>query len=188
MSEPIRCGWSLKTPIYLDYHDQEWGRPVYDDQRLFEMLVLSGVQAGLSWLTVLKKRENYRNAFDQFDPEKIAAYTEEDIETLLQNSGIIRNRQKIKSAIVNAQACLRVRAEFSTFSNYLWQFTGHQVIFNHPETGSEIASVSPEAEHMSRNLRQRGFSFVGPTICYAFMQSVGMINDHIETCWCKYAN
>ncbi|MEQ9440797.1 MAG: DNA-3-methyladenine glycosylase I [Cyclobacteriaceae bacterium] len=187
MSAPVRCAWSLKAPLYLDYHDQEWGRPVYDDRRLFEMLALSGVQAGLSWLTVLKKRENYREAFDQFDPEKVADYDEEKIVELLQNTGIVRNRQKIQSAIVNAQACLKVRTEFSTFSEYLWQFTNQQVIYNHPEEGDKSPTISPESEQMSQDLRQRGFSFVGPTICYAFMQSVGMINDYIETCWCKYA-
>jgi len=185
MAEIERCAWALKTPLYLDYHDREWGRPVHDDQRLFEMLALSGVQAGLSWLTVLRKRENYREAFDQFDPEKVAQYGEADTERLLQNSGIIRNRQKIKSTIVNARACRQVLDKYGSFSEYLWQFTDHQVLMNHPKVGSEVATVSPESERMGKSLRQHGFSFVGPTICYAFMQSVGMINDHIESCYCK---
>lgn len=186
MEEPKRCAWVLKTPIYLTYHEEEWGRPVCDDQHLFEMLALSGVKAGLSWLMVLRKRENYRLAFDQFDPHKVAQYGKKEMEKLLQNDRIIRNRQKIKAIIVNAQAYLQVVDKYASFSDYLGQFTNHQVLMNHPKEGSKIATVSAESEQMSKSLRQYGFSFVGPTICYAFMQSVGMINDHIETCWCKY--
>lgn len=186
MEEPKRCAWALKNPIYLTYHDEEWGRPVYDDQRLFEMLALSGVQAGLSWLTVLRKRENYRLAFDQFDPHKVAQYGKKEIERLLKDAGITRIRQKIKAIIVNARAYLQVVDKYALFSDYLWQFTNHQVLMNHPKEGIKIATVSAESEQMSKSLRQYGFSFVGPTICYAFMQSVGIINDHIKTCWCKY--
>lgn len=160
-----RCSWCTADPIYIEYHDKEWGRPVHDDRRLFEFLILEGVQAGLSWLTVLKKRDNYRKAFDDFDAVKIARYDDKKIKQLLNNAGIIRNRLKIASAIANAKAFLNVQKEFGSFNKYIWSFQ----------------TLQPDV--MSRELKKRGFNFVGPTICYAFMQAVGMVNDHEADCF-----
>ena len=167
----------------MRYHDEEWGVPVHDDRRLFEFLILEGAQAGLSWSTILKKRDNYRLAFDYFDAEKIARYRSVKVAQLFRNSGIVRNRLKIQAAITNAKAFLKVRAEFSSFDSYVWQFTGDTTIQNAWRQLREIPSRTPEAEAMSKDLKQRGFRFVGPTICYAFMQACGMVNDHVVTCF-----
>ncbi|MCF6278655.1 MAG: DNA-3-methyladenine glycosylase I [Anaerolineales bacterium] len=179
----IRCPWPTNDPLYLAYHDEEWGVPVHDDRLLFAKLVLDGAQAGLSWITILRKRENYWQAFDQFDAEKIARYDEAKIAALMANAGIIRNRQKINSAIKNAQAYLRLRETESSFSEYLWRFVGGKPIVNALHSEADYVATSPESIAMSKDLKKRGFSFVGPTICYAFMQAVGMVNDHIVTCF-----
>jgi DNA-3-methyladenine glycosylase I len=178
-----RCKWAGPEQIYLDYHDYEWGVPVYDDRTLFEFLILEGAQAGLSWITILKKRENYRRAFDNFDPSKIANYDEKKIEELLQDPGIIRNRRKIEGAIDNARAFLKVQEEFGSFSQYIWGFVGGKPRVNHWTSHGEIPAQTSESQAMSRDLRKRGFKFVGPTICYAFMQAVGMVNDHTVDCF-----
>jgi DNA-3-methyladenine glycosylase I len=179
----IRCQWPGDDPLYVAYHDEEWGVPKHDERRLFEDLVLDGAQAGLSWITILRKRENYRAAFDNFDAQKVAAYGDEKIGELLSNAGIIRNRQKINSAIKNARAFLKVQEEFGTFDAYIWQFTGGKTLHNQWETMSEIPAKTAESEAMSKDLKKRGFSFVGPTICYAFMQAVGIVNDHVVSCF-----
>jgi DNA-3-methyladenine glycosylase I len=181
--ERIRCGWGTSDPLYLRYHDEEWGVPVHDDRHLFEMLILEGAQAGLSWLTVLRKRDAFRKAFDGFDPVKVSRYSGKRVEKLLQNSGIIRNRLKIEAAIRNAKAFLQVRGEFGTFDRYLWQFVGFEPIQNNWVRLKDIPAKTRESDAMSRDLKKRGFSFVGSTICYAFMQAVGMVNDHITTCF-----
>jgi DNA-3-methyladenine glycosylase I len=178
-----RCAWTGNDPLMIRYHDLEWGVPVYGDRKLFEFLILEGAQAGLSWSTVLKKRPHYRKVFDRFDPVKIAEYTEKDKERLLADAGIIRNRLKIDAAISNAQSFLAVKKEFGTFKKYIWQFTGGTPLINRFESLSEIPSQTKEAEVMSKDLKRRGFRFVGPTICYAFMQAVGMVNDHEVDCF-----
>ena len=178
-----RCGWCTSDPIYIEYHDKEWGRPVHDDRLLFEFLVLEGAQAGLSWLTVLKKRENYREAFDGFDAAKIACYNEKKVKELLGNEGIIRNRLKIASAIGNAKAFLAVQKEFGSFDNYIWQFVGGKTQKNHIPDIKKLPAKTPQSDDMSQDLKKRGFNFVGSTICYAFMQAVGMVNDHIIDCF-----
>ncbi|TDX99337.1 DNA-3-methyladenine glycosylase I [Thiohalophilus thiocyanatoxydans] len=178
-----RCGWAGPDQIYLDYHDHEWGVPVYDDRLLFEFLILEGAQAGLSWITVLKKREAYRAAFHNFDAEKIARFSRTQIEQLLKNSAIIRNRLKIESTISNAWAFLELREQQGRFSDYLWQFVDGQPIQNHWQDDSHVPASTGISEAMSRDLKQRGFRFVGPTICYAYMQAVGMVNDHITSCY-----
>ncbi len=179
-----RCGWCTSAPVYIDYHDKEWGRPVHDDRLLFEFLILEGAQAGLNWLTVLKKRENYRKAFDRFDAAKIARYDDKKIKQLLNNEGIIRNRLKITSAIANAKAFLAVQKEFGTFDKYIWQFVNGRHIKNHFPHFKVLPAQTPQSDAMSQDLRKRGFNFVGPTICYAFMQAVGMVNDHTTDCFC----
>lgn len=179
----IRCGWSQNIPIYTEYHDKEWGLPVHDDRKLFEMLILEGVQAGLSWLTVLKKRENYRKAFDNFDAKKISNYSEKKIQKLLMDEGIIRNKLKVRAAVINAKAFLDVQIEFGSFDKYIWQFTGGKQIKNKRKTLKDIPAKTPESDAMSKDLIKRGFKFVGSTICYAFMQATGMVNDHITTCF-----
>lgn len=184
MNNKKRCPWSGNEPIYIKYHDEEWGVPVHDDRHLFEMLILEGAQAGLSWITVLKKRENYRKAFDNFDAGKIAKYDDKKIEALLQNEGIIRNRLKIQSAITNAKAFLQVQKEFGSFDKYIWQFTGHKTLVNKRTSMKEIPARTPESDAMSKDLLKRGFKFVGSTICYAFMQATGMVNDHLTDCFC----
>jgi DNA-3-methyladenine glycosylase I len=182
--QPSRCPWvDLNKPEYIDYHDREWGVPVHDDKLLFEFLTLEAAQAGLSWYTVLKKRENYRKAFNQFDPKKMAKYDEKRIERLLGNSGIIRNRQKIMAAINNAKRFLEVKEEFGSFDTYMWRFVGGKPVVNKIRMLSDYPTTTPESEAMSKDLRQRGFKFVGPTICYAHMQATGMVNDHTLDCY-----
>jgi len=178
-----RCPWAESNSLMRAYHDTEWGVPVHDDRKLFEFLVLEGAQAGLSWATVLGKRENYRKAFDNFDPVLIALYTDEDVERLLADPGIIRNRRKILSAINNARRFLDVQDEFGTFAAYIWQFVDGQPIKNAFGTAAEVPTTSAAAEAMSKDLRKRGFTFVGPTICYAHMQATGMVNDHLVSCF-----
>jgi DNA-3-methyladenine glycosylase I len=178
-----RCGWCTADPLYQAYHDSEWGVPVHDDRELFEFLVLEGAQAGLSWITILRKREAYRWAFAGFDPARVAAFSDADLDRLLQDEGIVRNRLKISSARDNAQAFLRIQAEFGSFDAYVWPFIGGRPRVNHPASLAEVPAVTPEAEALSRDLKRRGFRFVGPTIMYAFMQATGMVDDHVATCW-----
>ncbi len=178
-----RCKWCVGIPIYEAYHDYEWGVPVYDDQKLFEFLILETFQAGLSWITILKKRENFRAAFDQFDYQKIALYNERKIEALLQDTGIIRNRLKVRATITNAIAFMEVQKEFGSFSKYIWQFTDGMPIINHPQTMIDITSTSPLSDAISKDLKKRGFKFVGSTVVYAFMQAIGMVDDHVADCW-----
>ncbi len=180
----IRCFGGPEDPLMMDYHDREWGVPVHDDRLTFEFLTLEGAQAGLSWQTILRKRENYRRAFDNFDPAKVAAYTDEDRRRLLADAGIVRNRAKIDSTISNAVRFLEVQREYGSFDRYIWQFTGHKTT-RRPGliTMENIPAQTPESEAMSRDLKKRGFRFVGPTICYAHMQAVGMVNDHITACF-----
>ena len=178
-----RCEWCGTDPLYVAYHDEEWGVPVHEDRRLFEMLILEGAQAGLSWLTILRKRNHYRNAFDRFDCEKIAAYGTSDIHRLLGDAGIVRNRLKIEAAIRNARSTLTLIGEFGSLDAFLWRYVDGIPIQNHWRALNEIASTSAQSDAMSRDLKQRGFNFVGSTICYAFMQAVGMVNDHISTCF-----
>ncbi len=177
-----RCSWGLGSDIYTAYHDNEWGVPVHDDRKLFEMLVLEGAQAGLNWLTILKKREGYRRAFDNFDPRKVAQYDEQKVAVLLQDPGIIRNRLKVNAAVTNARAFLSVQEEFGSFDRYIWQFVGGKPIINHWKTVQEIPATSPESDALSKDLVKRGFKFVGSTICYALMQSCGLVNDHTVNC------
>jgi DNA-3-methyladenine glycosylase I len=177
-----RCPWA-KTEHYIRYHDREWGVPVHDDRLLFEFLILEGAQAGLSWETILKKRENYRQAFDEFEPEIIAKYGLKKRQVLLSNPGIVRNRLKIEAAIQNAKAFLAVQKECGTFDDYIWEFVGHRPIQNAWKSMKELPSRSAESDTMSKDLKLRGFKFVGSTICYAFMQAVGMVNDHLVECF-----
>jgi DNA-3-methyladenine glycosylase I len=179
----IRCNWCLDHSLMTEYHDTEWGVPLHDDRRLFEFLVLDAAQAGLSWRTVLLKRENYRRAFDNFDPEKVARYTDKRLAQLLQNPGIVRNRLKVRSAVVNARAFLQVRDEFGSFDRYIWQFVGGIPRINRLRSMKDIPATSKESDAMSKDLKHRGFNFVGSTICYAFMQAAGMVNDHLVTCF-----
>lgn len=181
-----RCAWTGTDPLMIEYHDHEWGVPVHNDRKIFEFMVLDAFQAGLSWATILHKRENFRAALDNFNPEKIARYDDKKITELIQNAGIIRNRAKIRATVKNARAFLQVQAEFGTFDQYIWQFVGHQPKVNHWKIAAEIPATSPSAEAMSADLKKRGFSFVGPTICYAFMQAAGMVNDHEVGCF-RYA-
>ncbi|MDT8419865.1 MAG: DNA-3-methyladenine glycosylase I [Desulfuromonadales bacterium] len=181
-----RCAWSESSDLYRQYHDREWGVAVHDDRLLFEFLILEGAQAGLSWSTILNKRDNYRQAFDGFDPETVATYSEGKIEELLQNPGIIRNRLKIKAAITNARQFLQVQQEFGSFDRYIWSFVKDRTIVNSWEQLSDVPVSTPESVAMSRDLKKRGFSFVGETICYAYMQAVGMVNDHLVDCF-RYA-
>jgi DNA-3-methyladenine glycosylase I len=179
-----RCGWADNSnPLYITYHDQEWGAPVHDDRRLFEFLILEGAQAGLSWITILRKREHFRLAFDNFIPQKIAAYNEAKIVELMANPGIIRNRRKIEAAIQNARAFLEVQNEFGSFDAYIWQFVDGKPLKNAWKTLGEIPAQSEASLSMSKDLIRRGFHFVGPTICYAHMQATGMVNDHLVDCF-----
>ncbi len=182
MSEPSTCDWPSHDPLMTRYHDEEWGVPLHDDQKLFEFMLLDAFQAGLSWKTVLYKRENFRKAFDGFDPVIIAAYGEEDYDRLLADEGIIRNRAKIRGSIQNARCFLEVQKEFGTFDRYIWQFTGGKTINNQCKSLKDIQATSKESDAMSKDLKSRGFKFVGSTICYAFMQAAGMVNDHLVTC------
>lgn len=178
-----RCDWCGEDPLYQQYHDTEWGVPCFDDGILFEFLLLEGAQAGLSWITVLRKRENYRRAYDQFNPEKIARYTPKKIERLLQDPGIIRNRLKVQSAVRNAQAFLQVLERHDCFSDYLWQFVDGQPIQNNWQSMQQVPVTTPESDSMSKQLKKDGFNFIGSTICYAYMQSMGMVNDHLTECF-----
>lgn len=178
-----RCGWAGPDPIYIDYHDTEWGVPVYDDRLLFEFLILEGAQAGLSWITILKKREAYRRLFHNFDAEKVAHFSRTKIEHLRQNSAIIRNRLKIESAVSNARAMLDMQEHYGSFSDYLWQFVDGRPVQNSWKSDRQVPASTKTSEAMSRQLKRDGFRFVGPTICYAFMQAVGMVNDHITGCF-----
>ena len=179
-----RCDWVTSEQLYIDYHDQEWGRPSRDDRHLFEMLCLEGAQAGLNWWTILQKRDNYRRAFDQFDPGKIVTYDRKKIEQLLEDPGIVRNRLKIKSVISNAEAYLRIIESGQRFADYIWQFVDGEQIVNHWRSGQDVPVSTTISERMSRQLKKDGFKFVGPTICYAYMQAIGMVNDHLVDCFC----
>jgi DNA-3-methyladenine glycosylase I len=179
----IRCPWAGRSELEKGYHDREWGVPVHDDRRLFEFLILEGAQAGLSWSTILMKREGYRDAFQGFDVEKVSRYSQEDVTRLLANPGIIRNRLKINSAVANAELFLSVQEEFGTFDEYIWRFVQGRPILNSWEKMEEIPASTAESDAMSRDLRKKGFKFVGTTICYAFMQAVGMVNDHLVSCF-----
>ncbi len=183
MKEVNRCKWSVSESIYIKYHDKEWGVPVHNDKKLFEMIVLDGAQAGLSWLTILRKRNNYRKAFDNFDPKKIARYDKRKIVQLLKNEGIVRNKLKVEAAVTNAKAFLKVKEEFGTFDKYIWQFVGGKTKVNTWKEMKEIPATSPESDAMSKDLKGRGFKFVGSTICYAFMQAAGLVNDHTVDCF-----
>lgn len=178
-----RCEWCGDDPLYQKYHDEEWGVPVHSDKKLFEFLTLEGAQAGLSWITILRKREGYREAFDRFDFEKVAKYKEARIQKLLQNEGIVRNQLKIRSTVTNAQAFIQVRKEFGTFNKYIWSFVDGKPIINTFKTLKEIPAKTEISDAMSKGLKKRGFKFVGSTICYAFMQATGMVNDHVTTCF-----
>ncbi len=182
MKNLIRCPWA-KPGLYTEYHDQEWGVPVHDDLKLFESLVLDGAQAGLSWETILNKREHYRKVFAGFDPVKVARFDEKKIARLLEDPGIVRNRLKIESAIRNARAFLKVQKEFGSFDQYLWNFVNGEPIQNAWKTIKEVPAKTPESDALSKDLKKRGFNFVGSTICYAFMQAVGMVNDHLTSCF-----
>lgn len=179
-----RCAWA-RNELSIRYHDEEWGVPVHDDRLLFEFLILEGAQAGLSWDTILKKRENYRRAFDRFDPRKVARYDDKKVAALLADPGIVRNRLKVASAVTNAKAFLAVQKEFGSFDAYVWQFVGGKPKVNHLKSLKEIPARTPESDAMSKDLLKRGFKFVGTTICYAFMQAVGMVNDHTADCFRK---
>jgi DNA-3-methyladenine glycosylase I len=178
-----RCPWGASDPLMIDYHDREWGTPVHDDRLLFEFLVLEGAQAGLSWMTILKKREAYRKAFANFDPETVAKYGARDIGRLLANDGIVRNRRKIESAITNAGVVLKIQEDAGSFSGYLWDFVGGRPIRNRWRSLEQIPALTAESKRLSRDLIRRGATFVGPTICYAFMQATGLVNDHLVTCF-----
>lgn len=179
----LRCPWAGDDPLYQAYHDHEWGVPQFDDHRLFELLILEGAQAGLSWITILRKRENYRAALDDFDARKIAQYDADKLAALLQNAGIVRNRLKIQSLVLNAQGFLAIQQEFGSFSTFIWSFVGGQPIQNHWQTIENVPARTAESDAMSKALKQRGFKFVGTTICYAFMQATGMVNDHLAGCF-----
>ena len=178
-----RCAWVGADQLMIDYHDREWGLPIHEDRKMFEFLILEGMQAGLSWMTILRKRENYRFAFDQFDPLAIALYDQQKIEDLLTNPGIVRNRRKVESAIQNARVFLEVKKEFGSFDAYIWQFVGGKPKVNAWQTIQEIPAQTQDSVAMSKDLLRRGFKFVGPTICYAHMQAVGMVNDHTVDCF-----
>ena len=179
----IRCAWVNDDPLYISYHDEEWGVPLRDDRELFELLLLEGAQAGLSWYTILKKRETYRRAFDGFDPERVARYGDEKIAALLANAGIVRNRLKVLAAIGNARAYLDLRESGTGFADFLWSFTGGETITNAWLRIEDVPASTPVSHAMSKELKRRGFRFVGPTICYAYMQAAGMVNDHVVTCF-----
>lgn len=178
-----RCPWATSDPLYVQYHDCEWGVPVHDDRKLFEMLILEGAQAGLSWITILKKQESYRSAFDNFDAAKIARYDQRKIQKLLRDEGIVRNRLKIEAAVLNAKAFLTVRKELGSFDRYIWQFVDGKPVQNRWRTLKQIPAKTAISDAMSKDLKQRGFKFVGSTICYAFMQATGLVNDHLVTCF-----
>ncbi len=178
-----RCPWCGNDRLYVEYHDTEWGVPVYDDQTLFEFLILESFQAGLSWITILRKRENFRKAFDDFDYKKIAKYPESKIEELLQNEGIIRNKLKVRAAVTNAQAFMKVQQEFGSFSNYIWDFVGGKPIKNALKSMNDAPATTPLSDQLSKDLKKRGFKFMGSTVVYAHMQATGMVNDHLVDCF-----
>lgn len=179
----IRCEWCEKDDLYRNYHDKEWGRPVYDDATIFEFLVLESFQAGLSWYTILKKRESFRKVFDEFDYHTIAEYDDAKVEALMNDSGIIRNRLKILATINNAQKFMEVQKEFGSFSRYIWNFVGGKPIQNHPKTLKEVPATTEVSDALAKDLKKRGFKFLGSTVVYAHMQATGMVNDHVEECW-----
>ncbi|KPE51115.1 DNA-3-methyladenine glycosylase I [Chryseobacterium indologenes] len=184
--EKIRCGWCEKDDLYRKYHDEEWGRPVFDDRTIFEFLVLESFQAGLSWYTILSKRENFRKAFDNFDYRKIAGYSDAKTEGLMQDPGIIRNRLKIKATVNNAQRFMEVQEEFGSFSEYIWAFVGGKPLDNMPETLSDIPAVTEVSDALAKDLKKRGFKFMGSTVVYAHMQATGMVNDHLKNCFIRW--
>ena len=183
MARRTRCGWVTDEPLYIRYHDEEWGRPVHDDRTLFEFLILEGAQAGLSWVTILRKRENYRRAFDGFDPAKVARFRPARIEALLQDPGIVRNRAKVTSAVENARAFLEVQREHGCFDAFAWSFVGGKPIRRRPRSLRDIPATSAESDAFSKALKARGFRFVGSTICYALMQACGLVDDHVQGCF-----
>ena len=183
MTEKIKCGWCMKDKLYQDYHDKEWGVPVLDDHKMFEFLILETFQAGLSWYTILSKRENFINAFDQFDYQKIACYNEEKVQELMLNAGIIRNQLKIRATISNAKAYLEIQKEFSSFCNYIWSFVNHQPIINHWKSLSEIPTTTTLSDTISKDLKKKGFKFLGSTVVYAHLQATGIVNDHLIDCF-----
>lgn len=185
MEAKLRCTWCEKDDLYRKYHDEEWGTPVYDDPTLFEFLILETFQAGLSWYTVLAKRDSFREAFDQFDYQKIAQYPEDKIQELMANPGIIRNQLKIRAAVSNAVAFMKVQEEFGSFSKYIWGFTDGKPIDNKPKTLKDVPATTPLSDAISKDLKKRGFKFVGSTVVYAHMQATGMVNDHVEECWTR---
>jgi len=188
MDNKIRCQWCVGNTIYEKYHDEEWGVAVYDDQRLFELLILETFQAGLSWIIILKKREQFREGFDHFDYRKIAQYEEIKIQELMQNPGIVRHQLKIRSTVSNANAFMKVQEEFGSFSNYIWRYTNGIPMVNHPKTVKDIASTSTLSEGISKDLKKRGFKFVGSTVVYAYMQAAGIVVEHVENCWKRRNN
>ncbi|UKB77739.1 DNA-3-methyladenine glycosylase I [Chryseobacterium sp. MEBOG07] len=183
--EKIRCGWCEKDDLYRKYHDEEWGRPIYDDETIFEFLILESFQAGLSWYTILAKRENFRKAFDHFDYKKIACYPDKKIADLMNDSGIIRNRLKIMATVTNAQKFMEVQKEFGSFSSYIWDFIGGKPIDKRPETLADVSATTEISDLISKDLKKRGFKFVGSTVIYAHMQATGMVNDHIKSCFTR---
>ena len=185
METKLRCAWCEKDELYRNYHDNEWGKPVYDDETIFEFLILETFQAGLSWYTVLAKRENFRKAFDNFDLLKVANYSEDKMAELAEDAGIIRNKLKIKATVTNAQAFIKVQEEFGTFSKYIWGFVDGKPIDNHPKTLSEVKATTPISDALSKDMKKRGFKFVGSTVMYAHMQATGMVNDHVMDCWTR---
>jgi len=185
MENKKRCAWCEKDDLYRDYHDNEWGKPVYEDDKLFEFLILETFQAGLSWYTILAKRENFKKAFDDFDYKKIVQYNDSKIEALLQNEGIIRNKLKVKATISNAAAFMKIQEEFGSFSKYIWGFVNGKPIDNKPKTLKEVPATTPLSDAISKDLKKRGFKFVGSTVMYAHMQATGMVNDHVEDCFTR---
>lgn len=183
--EKIRCAWCGTDELYQKYHDEEWGKPVYDDETIFEFLVLESFQAGLSWITILRKRENFRKAFDDFDYKKIAQYSDEKVEELMQDAGIIRNRLKIMATISNAQKFMELQREFGSFSQYIWGFVGGKPIINLPKTLKEVPATTEISDQLAKDLKKRGFKFLGSTVVYAHMQATGMVDDHVLDCWVK---
>jgi DNA-3-methyladenine glycosylase I len=180
-----RCGWCLSSDLYKEYHDKEWGKPVYDDETIFEFLILETFQAGLSWITILNKRENFRAAFDQFDYKKIASYTDAKVTELLQDTGIVRNQLKVKATISNAISFIKIQEDFGSFSKYIWGFIDGKPIVNHWKSLSEVPATTPISDSISKDLKKRGFKFVGSTVIYAHMQATGMVNDHVLDCWTR---
>jgi DNA-3-methyladenine glycosylase I len=183
MSKEKRCTWVGDDPLYKRYHDEEWGLPCYDDQTLFEFLTLEGAQAGLSWITILRKRENYRRRFAQFDPIKVARFSQKKVENLLQDPGIVRNRLKVESTVTNAKAFLKIQEQYGSFSDYLWRYVEGEPITNHWRTVKQVPASTPLSDQISKDLKKAGFRFVGTTICYAYMQAIGLVNDHTTDCF-----